>query len=108
MDIHIDAQTIITAAALLTALGSMIALFIKIHNWFLEQKKQSVKIEALEKKHNEDMKAEKEETQLICYALAACLDGLQQLGCNHTVTDAKNKMDKHLNEKAHAYKEETL
>lgn len=106
MDIHVDAQTVITFAALLTALGTILTAVIKGHNWFLEQKKQSKEIEAIRKKHNSDMAESNEERQLICYALAACLDGLQQLGCNHSVTDAKDKMEKHLNKKAHAYKEE--
>ena len=108
MDIHINAQTIITAAALLTAAGTIIAYILKGHNWFLEQKKQSERIEALKEKHNSDMAESNEERQLICFALAACLDGLQQLGCNHTVTEAKNLMDKHLNKKAHAYKKEEI
>lgn len=104
MEIRVDAQMIITAAAVLTALGSMLALVLKGHSWYLEQKNQSKEIKNLEKKHNEDMSESNKERQLICFALAACLDGLQQLGCNHSVTTAKEKMEKHLNEKAHAYK----
>ena len=43
----------------------------------------------------------KEENTLICFALSACLDGLQQLGANHSVPVAKDKLDKYLNQKAH-------
>ena len=103
MDIHLDLQLLITLAAAMTALVTLIAFFTKAHNWFLEQKNQSDRIDALKEKHNADMAESNEERQLMCYALSACLDGLQQLGCNHSVTEAKQKMDKHLNEKAHAY-----
>lgn len=105
-DIHIDVQNIITAVAVLTALGTLIAWIFKGHNWFLEQENQSKKIKALEERHKADMKESNEERQLICYCLVACLDGLQQLGANHTVPIAKNKMEKHLNEKAHIYQKE--
>ena len=74
---------IITGASLITALGVILGVVFKVHKWYLKQKK----IE-------EEIKQIKEEDTLICYALSACLDGLQQLGCNHTVPDAKDKLDK--------------
>ena len=43
----------------------------------------------------------KDENCLICFGLSACLDGLQQLGANHTVPVAKDKLDKYLNQQAH-------
>lgn len=104
MDIHLDAQTIISAAALLTALTAIFVFAKKGLKWFSRPEELEAEIKALREKHENDMAESNEERQLICFALAACLDGLQQLGCNHSVTDAKNKMDKHLNEKAHAYK----
>lgn len=104
MDIHLDAQTVITAGAFLTAVGAIFAVIFKWHKWYLKQENQSKEIEALREKHASDMAESNEERQLICYALVACLDGLQQLGCNHSVTTAKDKMEKHLNEKAHTYK----
>ena len=103
MDLHIDFQTVITAGAFITALGIILSKIFKGHEWFLEQNGQSKKIEKLEAKHDADMKESNEERQLICFALAACLDGLEQLGCNHTVPEAKNKLQKHLNKKAHIY-----
>ena len=41
--------------------------------------------------------AERKELTLIVYALSACLDGLGQLGANHTVPVAKDKLDKYIN-----------
>lgn len=61
-----------------------------MHKWFMKQEKQDV-----------DIKQLKEENTLIVYALSACLDGLEQLGANHTVTDAKNRLDKYINKQAH-------
>ena len=81
---------IITFASLLTALGVILGVIFKVHKWYLKQKKLEEEIERI-----------KEEDTLICYALSACLDGLQQLGCNHTVPDAKDKLDKYLNQQAH-------
>lgn len=81
---------IITGASLMTALGVILGVVFKVHKWYLKQKQ-------LEK----EIKQIKEEDTLICYALSACLDGLQQLGCNHTVPDAKDKLDKYLNQQAH-------
>lgn len=48
---------------------------------------------------------QEEENCLLCYGLAACLDGLEQLGANHDVPIAKEKLDKHLNKKAHGLEE---
>ena len=81
---------IITVAGIISALGVIVAAFCKVHKWFLKQKKQ-----------DEEIKQIKEEDTLICYALSACLDGLMQLGANHTVPDAKDKLDKYLNKQAH-------
>lgn len=55
------------------------------------------KVAELEKK----MEISEEERCLLCYGLAACLDGLTQLGANHTVPIAREKLDKYLNKKAH-------
>ena len=81
---------IITGASLITALGVILGVVLKVHKWYLKQKQLE-----------EEIKQIKQEDTLICYALSACLDGLQQLGCNHTVPDAKDKLDKYLNQQAH-------
>ena len=38
---------------------------------------------------------------MLSYCVGATLDGLKQLNCNGKVSEAKEKMDKHLNQKAH-------
>lgn len=102
---YVNAQTIITIGGLITAIGLIAGVFLKVHNWYLEQERQSREIKELHALHKKDMQGVNEENALICFALSACLDGLQQLGCNHTVPDAKQRLDKYLNERAHKHKE---
>ena len=87
---YITAQTLITAASLIAALTAIVGLVLKTHKWYLRQERQDKEIEKMKK-----------ENTLICFALAACLDGLQQLGANHSVPAAKEKLDKYLNQRAH-------
>lgn len=66
--------------------GAMFATY----KWVLKQNKQDVEIKAL-----------KEEQTLICYGVLAALKGLSEQGCNGPVTEAINKIEKHLNVQAH-------
>ena len=91
---YIDAAVIIAFAALLTALGTIGALGYKAIKWFQAQEKQTKDIEALN-----------EETCLLTYAILACLKGLKEQGCNGPVTEAIDKVEKHINKKAHGQEE---
>ncbi len=97
----IEASTLITIFTLLGFLGGGITFFCKVHKWYLKQEEQSEEIAHLKTKHTEDVKRLNKENQLVIYALSACLDGLSQLGANHTVPKAKEALDKHLNQQAH-------
>lgn len=77
-------------AEIISALTIIAGVIFACYRWYLRQNKQ-----------DDDIKAIKEENTLICYALQACLDGLEQLGANHTVPKAKEKLEKHLNVSAH-------
>lgn len=112
MDIHITASTVITTVSLLSAVGTVLFWVLKAHKWFLNQEAQDEKIKKMEtdlkkeiqelrEKHDADMKKSKSERRVVCFGLSACLDGLLQLGCNHTVPEAKTELDKYLNEQAH-------
>lgn len=48
-----------------------------------------------------DLASLKSENAIICSALLACLDGLEQLGANHTVTNTKEALKEYINNKAH-------
>lgn len=87
---YVDVETIVKLASLITALGILIGVFCKVHKWYLRQEEQDAEIKRL-----------KEENCLLCYGMSAALDGLMQLGANHSVPDAKAKLDKYLNKEAH-------
>ena len=95
------AGIIVTLAGILGALGAIIALVFKFVHWVDRQKAQDKELQELKATHEADIKALQEELTVICYALLSCLDGLKQLGANGNVTKAHDKLDKHLNNKAH-------
>ncbi|MCR5704645.1 MAG: branched-chain amino acid ABC transporter permease [Eubacterium sp.] len=87
---YIGAQEVITAAAVLTAIVTIAGFFIHMHNWWLKQEKQDRDIEKM-----------KDEQCLLTFGVLACLKGLKEQGCNGPVTEAINKIEKHLNQQAH-------
>lgn len=88
--VTVSADTIITIAAVIGALGVIFGVVFAVYRWYLKQEKQ-----------DKDIAHIKEEDTLIVFALSACLDGLQQLGANHTVPIAKDKLDRYINQRAH-------
>lgn len=94
-------DTIITAGAVVGAIVSMLLIVLKVHKWYLRQQEQDAKIKELQEHHEKDLERVRKENKLICEGLSACLDGLSQLGANHTVPIVKKKLDDHLNEEAH-------
>ena len=86
----VDLDFIVAIAAGITAIGVILGTVFAIYRWYLKQERQ-----------DKDITRIKEEDTLIVFALSACLDGLQQLGANHTVQIAKDKLDKYINQQAH-------
>jgi hypothetical protein len=101
MQITITWQTVITAFAALSAIAGIVAFFAKGVRWVDRQKKQDEEIKALRKTHTTDICCLKQEQTLVIYGLLACLKGLKEQGCNGPVTEAINKIEKHLNQNAH-------
>ena len=91
---YIDADTIIKFAALLGAISAIGAMLYKMFKWMDQQKRQEEEISSIKK-----------EQCLICYCILATLDGLKQLGANGNVSDAYQKLEKHLNKTAHEWEE---
>ena len=91
---YVDADTIIKFAALIGALSAIGALLYKMFKWMEQQKQQETEIAAIKK-----------EQCLICFCMLATLDGLKQLGANGNVTEAYQKLEKHLNKTAHEWEE---
>lgn len=88
---------IITTAAVLAAAVAIMGYYNKVHDWIKHQEEQDERMDEIERA----AAAERKELTLIVYALSACLDGLGQLGANHTVPIAKDKLDKYINKQAH-------
>jgi hypothetical protein len=91
MQVTLTWQSVITAGAVIAAVTALIAYFAKAVRWVDKQKQQ-----------DEEIKAVKEEQQIIIYGVLACLKGLHEQGANGPVTDAINRIEKHLNQAAHA------
>ena len=102
---YISIDTVAKVLSILSVLAGLITLFVTAI-------KRKAKEEAALNDIREDLEAEKkhtinvrkschEEQTLIIYGLLACLKGLKEQGCNGPVTEAINKIEKHINQKAH-------
>ena len=86
----ITAQTIITAAAVLAAVVAIFKYYNKVYDLVKHQKDQ-----------DGDIKTIKKEQTLIIYGVLACLKGMHEQGANGPVTEAIDKIEKHINLAAH-------
>ena len=86
----VTSETIITVAAVITALGIIFGVIFTIYRWYLKQNKK-----------DEDIKSIKDEQTLLTYGVLACLKGLKEQGCDGPVTTAIDQIEKHLNKQAH-------
>jgi Na+/H+ antiporter NhaD/arsenite permease-like protein len=93
MEVTITWQTIITAAAVIGALSAIFKYYNRGYDFVKRQEKQ-----------DEIIKEIQSEQALLTYGVLACLKGLHEQGANGPVTEAINKFEKHLNEKAHETK----
>lgn len=109
---YVNAQTIILAGSVLAAIVAFITLAWKLFKWIDHQKEQDQEIKRLEakfdkeieelrKKHEADQSGIQEEQTLVVYGLLACLKGLAEQGCDGPVSEAIDKIEKHINKKAH-------
>ena len=87
---YIDGDTIIHAAAIITALGVIGGVVVAVVKTILRDKHQSEIINAIQ-----------EEQKVICYGLRGALQGLIEQGCNGPCKEALSMLDKHLNKEAH-------
>ena len=86
----ITTETIITIAAVITALGVIFGAIFAVYRWYLKQNKQ-----------DDDIKEIKTEQSILTQGVLACLKGLKEQGCDGPVTEAINQIEKHLNKQAH-------
>ncbi len=112
MQIELTWQTITTAGAVITA-GTVIAAAVsRIVRWVDRQKTQDKDILSVQQKHKTDVDTLRDEhnaairdinqeLELLTYGILACLKGQREQGCNGPVCDAIEKIETHLNKKAH-------
>ena len=91
---YIDADVIIKAASVVSALGVLVGVIVTVYKVLHQNKQQTEVIHAIQ-----------DEQTVICYGMLACLKGLQEQGCNGPVTEARTQLEKHLNQKAHEWTE---
>lgn len=87
---YVDVETIIMAGSLLTAVAVIFSSVFAVYKWYLKQNQQDVEIERV-----------KSEQCLLTYGILACLKGFKEQGCNGPVTEAIDKIEKHINKQAH-------
>ena len=87
---YISIQSIITAGSVIAAITVIGGVIFSAYRWILKQNKQDSEIEKI-----------KSEQCLLTYGILACLKGLKEQGCNGPVTEAINKIEKHINQAAH-------
>lgn len=88
--IMITPQGLITAGAVIAAIVAIFGYYNKIYKFVEQQKEQ-----------DKEIKGMKEELTILTYGVLACLKGLREQGCNGAVTEAIEKTEKFLNQKAH-------
>ena len=90
MTLTLTWQTVITVAAVLAAAGGIGAAVARVVRWLDRQKAQDADLDAI-----------REEQTLLTYGVLACLKGLQEQGCNGPVSEAIDKIERHINKAAH-------
>lgn len=87
---YIGADEIIKIAAVISALIAIGGVLIAGYKWYARQNAQDAEIAKIKK-----------EQCLVVYGILACLKGLKEQGCNGPVTEAVEKIEKHINKAAH-------
>lgn len=87
---EISSNTVITAGAVITALGVIFGVIFAVYRRFLKQETQ-----------DKDIADIKEEQSVLTFGVLACLKGLKEQGCDGPVTEAIEQIEKHLNKQAH-------
>ena len=102
---YISVEAIITVASLIGALGVIGGMLISAYKFYRKPAELEKQMQKVKKTHEDDIRKINEEQCLITYGLLACLKGLREQGCNGPVTEAINKIEKHLNKQAHDMEE---
>lgn len=91
MQITLSWSSVIGLAGGIAALIALLGYLFKGYDFVRQQKKQDEVIKNIQR-----------EQQLLTYGVLACLKGLKEQGANGPVTEAIDKIEKHMNEAAHS------
>lgn len=83
-------DAVIKFAGLLGALATIIGVIIFVY-----------KVYETIQRHNKEIAENKEELAILCYGMRGALQGLIEMGADGPCKDARDKLDKHINKKAH-------
>ena len=101
MTITITWQTLITAAAGISAIVLLATYLTKVVHWVDRAERTEQGLTKLKERTNEDMTDIRAEQAIIIMGILAALKGLKEQGCNGPVTEAIDKIEAHINRKAH-------
>ena len=87
---NLAVETLLTASAVLAAAAAILGACVRVFRWYDRQERQEEAIRAI-----------KEEQGLLTCGVLACLKGLRERGCNGPVTEAIDRIERHLNTRAH-------
>ncbi len=86
-------QTVVTIASVAAAVISLLKYYNRGYDFVKKQNEQ-----------DEIIKDIQSEQTLLTYGVLACLKGLHEQGANGPVTEAIDKIEKHINRRAHGQK----
>ena len=86
----INYTAIITTASVISSLVVIVSSVIAVYRSFQRQAEQDKEINDI-----------KDEQAVLTYGVLACLKGLKEQGCDGPVSEAINKIEKHINHAAH-------
>lgn len=86
-------QTVVTIASVVAAVISLLKYYNRGYDFVKKQNEQ-----------DEIIKEIQSEQTLLTYGVLACLKGLHEQGANGPVTEAIDKIEKHINQRAHGQK----
>lgn len=100
MEQAITINQILAVMGIIVAISAFVASTIALYKYITDAHDRAQKWDD----YDAQIKSVKEEQCMITYCMMATLDGLHQLGANGEVTEARNKLDKYINQKAHDHK----
>lgn len=101
MDAPITIGTFLAVLGVLVAVVGGISAIITLYKYLTGAHDRVQKWDEYDKQ----IKQVRNEQYMLTYCMQATLDGLHQLGCNGKVTEARAKLDEHMNAQAHGVDE---